>query len=302
MFTFIFRMLVCGMICLGAASQTMACDGCGSGINANYMGILPQFRQHFAGVRYSYNAVSAAHPPSLFESPGAPADQRFSKAEVWGRFYPTNRLQLFAFVPYQVNTRKEQSTLTETRGLGDITVLANYILLNTGDSGNFTARNTLSFGGGIKAPTGHFDASGNPVLQAGSGSWGAVANLIYTLRYKKSGINIEANARFNGTNSVAYRYGNAYNSGARYFYWHKRRLISFLPYAGVSIEYTEKDRSNSIVQRYTGGNGTYASAGIDVYFRRISVGISGTLPVHEQLFEGLVTTRQRISMQAIYLF
>ncbi len=282
--------------------RSYGCDVCGNTVTSNYMGILPQYRQHFVGLRYLNSTFTSQHVPSLFEESGITSSDVFHKAEVWGRFYPTNRLQLFAFVPYQQNTKTEDELITQTSGLADVSVIGNYIVVNSGDSGRFVLRNTLSVGGGVKLPTGKFDPNGNPALQVGTGSWDFTANIIYTLRYKKAGVNLDASTRFNTTNSSGYQFGNSYNSSIRFFYWYKRNRISFLPHAGLAFEYARKDQQSDMVQTYTGGSGVYAVMGADVYINKIAFGAGYTHPLSEHLFEGLVHTNRKLTVQVLYLF
>lgn len=278
-----------------------ACDVCGCAVNATYFGILPQYRQHFAGVRYMSNNFTSKQIPSLFDVENQTYTESLQRAELYGRYYPTNRLQIFAFVPYQYNTRRDGETVTENTGLSDISALVNYILINTGDSGSYTWRNTLIAGGGIKLPTGRFNSNEPASQQTGSGTFDYLLNAIYTLRYKKVGINTDVNVRFN-TSNASYSYGNRYTSSTRFFYWYKYKMMSLLPHTGLLTEYAEKDAKNNIIQKYTGGYGFYAATGLDLYLRKISIGASFTLPVHETINAGYSSTRSRVSMQVLYLF
>lgn len=280
---------------------TYACDVCGCAVNATYFGILPQFRQHFIGVRYMSNNFTSKQIPSLFDAKNQTYSESLQRAELYGRYYPTKRLQVFAFVPYQYNIRKDGGVVTENQGLSDISALVNYLVINTGDSGGFTWRNTLSIGGGIKLPTGRFNSNEAASQQTGSGTFDYLVNGIYTLRYKKVGLNADVNIRLNTSNAI-YSYGNRYTSSMRFFYWHKYKMISVLPHTGLLTEYAEKDAKNDITQKYTGGQGFYSATGVDVYLRKISIGASVILPVHETLNTGYATTRSRISMQVLYLF
>lgn len=282
------------------AKSSLACDVCGCSSNANYFGILPQFKQHFVGVRYSNLSFDSKHIPSLSGQVTNSKDI-LQRGELWGRFYPTKRLQIFAFVPYQVNLKTEEGNSTQTNGLSDISVLANYILINTGDSGHFAWRHSLSIGGGIKAPTGNFDNNGIPSLQIGTGTWDYLFNAIYTVRYKQMGVNVDANFRLNSSNNH-YQFGNRLTSSMRFFYWKKMRMSSILPHVGLMMEYAEKDIQERVIQKYTGGTGMYAASGFDVYFRKLAVGGLLALPVNENLNEGLVKTNQRITLQVLYLF
>lgn len=284
-----------------AVQAVQACDVCGCAVNATYFGILPQFRQHFAGVRYMSNNFTSKALPSLFKVKNPTYTESLQRMEVYGRYYPTNRLQLFAFIPYQYNTRTEGGAVTESKGLSDATVIGNYILFNTGDSGRMLWRNTLSIGGGLKLPTGRYDASGAASQQTGSGTVDYLLNAIYTTRYKKVGLNVDVNARFNGSNGL-YQYGNRFTSSTRFFYWHRYKSMSVLPHTGFLVEYASKDAKRNIIQKYTGGSGCYSATGVDVYFRKCSFGVAYTIPLSERLNEGYSVTESRLSAQLIYLF
>lgn len=283
--------------------KVSACDVCGVAVSGNYLGILPQFKQHFVGIRHQINSFNSKHIPSLLAEKATNASHDLlQRSELWGRFYPSNRLQVFVFIPYQYNIKKEDSVNTTAHGLSDISLMANYIIINTGDTNRLSWKNTLSVGAGIKAPTGNFDANGVPGLQLGTGTWDLLCNAIYTTRYKNWGLNMDANARINASNNGNYQFGNRFTTSARLFCWYKWKLISILPNIGLLAEYAEKDVKRNIIQKYTGGNGYYTAAGFDLFYRKVSVGATFTAPISENLNEGLVTTNYRMSLQAIYLF
>ncbi len=283
--------------------NSLACDLCGSAVTSSYLGILPQFKQHFIGVRHQLNSFESKPLASLSLGSGSNAlsTDLLQRTEVWGRFYPVNRVQLFAFVPYQINTKTEVGISETTHGLSDISILANYLLINTGDTSRLSWKNTLSVGAGIKAPTGKFDKDGVPALQIGTGTWDYLFTTIYTSRYKKWGINIDANYRLNGANEN-YQFGNRISTSLRFFYWQKKRITSYIPNLGILAEHAEKDLKNNVIQKYTGGKGFYTSLGLDLYYKKISIGASFSLPISESLNENMVNTKYRTSLQAIYLF
>lgn len=278
-----------------------ACDVCGSAVNAGYFGILPQFGNHFIGVRYLQSSFSSQELPSLFPVKHAQYSESFHRAEVYGRYFLGRRIMLFGFLPYQYNTQVKASGTLVSAGLSDITLQANYLFVNTGDSGRLNWRNTLSAGAGLKLPTGRYSSDKAASQQTGTGTLDYLLNLIYTTRYKKAGVNIDASMRLN-TAGDSYRYGNRYAAGARFFYWHNYRKLSLLPQAGIMAEHAQKDLREHVIQRYTGGQGLYALAGADVYYGRCSFGFSYTRPLSETMNEDYSRTRHRVTVQALYLF
>ena len=100
-------------------SDLLACNVCGCGVGNYHYGILPQFQKNFVGLRYRYRSYLShledghmAHHSS----------ETFQSAELWGRFYPVERLQAFVFIPYNINERQEGSKMTYLRGIGDVFV------------------------------------------------------------------------------------------------------------------------------------------------------------------------------------
>ncbi|MBP8240682.1 MAG: hypothetical protein KAX50_12000 [Saprospiraceae bacterium] len=54
--------LTAALLWVLASGQVLACDVCGCAVGGNYLGILPQFRRHFAGVRFQYRTFDSEHP------------------------------------------------------------------------------------------------------------------------------------------------------------------------------------------------------------------------------------------------
>src|SRR5690606_7301085 len=131
------------------------CNVCGCGVGTNHHGILPQFQKNFVGVRY-HNKTYRSHLG--MEHAAMYSNEHFQSVELWARFYPAKRVQVFAFLPYKINERTEGSDVLRLRGIGDASVSVNYSLINTYDSALATLRHNLMIGGGVKLPTGNFQA------------------------------------------------------------------------------------------------------------------------------------------------
>jgi len=294
-------------VCSGAAQ---ACDMCGCSAGGGYLGILPQYRRHFVGLHYSYQSFSSTHPAEADEPGPVHTKDYFRSITAWGRFYPVKRVQLFVFVPYQANKVTEPSGTTPMQGIGDIQLLANYMIINNADSGSSAWKHTLIAGGGVKLPTGKntFTNSEGIVLsnmQPGTGSWDFVANANYTIRYKGWGMNTDVLFRVPTVNRRDYRYGNRLSSGYSLFYWAKSASVSWLPQAGVRYEWSAADYSSytyGIRNPYSGGYQLYVHTGASVYLDHIGVQGLINLPVSENYAGGMVQSRARYEMQIQYLF
>lgn len=87
-----------------SSSAVLGCDICNSSAGGNLMVILPQFGNHFVGLRYQHSGFRSTHVPSLLaEGAGGASRETFHTMELFGRYYPHPRVQLMGFVPYRVS-------------------------------------------------------------------------------------------------------------------------------------------------------------------------------------------------------
>jgi hypothetical protein len=257
--------------------SSFACDG-GCTIGGNYLGILPQVHKNFFGVRYLSNTYTISNTFTHYHG-GVPethheqTDNLFQSAELWGRYTPVKGMQVFAFVPYRFNEHVMPEMTHRTRGLGDITLLANYAVLNTGDSASYALRHTLRLGGGIKLPTGAFhksEESGPASLQPGTGSTDYILTGIYTIRYKKIGFNSDVTYNLNSENSEGYQFGNRVSASSNLFYWENAGTATIMPSAGVYYEKAKADQVSGEQNTQTGGESVYANVGLSVYIGKVA--------------------------------
>jgi hypothetical protein len=267
------------------AYQSKACDVCGCSLGGNYFGILPLYNRNFIGLRWSQAKFHSYVAPTQYLQ-AQQSNDTYSKLELWGRYYVTRRIQLFAFVPYAYNDMNGTDQVVSNKGLGDINVMANYVILNTGDSTS-NLKHIVIAGGGIKLPTGEYSQTDqgkiiNRNFQLGTGSVDFNLNAVYTIRYKKIGMNIETGYKINTRNQDDYLFGNQYRASGQFFFWQSLRQLSFLPHAGVTYEQAATHRDGDVIQVNTGGTALLGSGGMDIYFKRFTVGVNFQQPVSQQ--------------------
>lgn len=282
------KKLVFTLLLAVSATAGYACDVCGCSLGSNYFGILPQFNKHFVGIRWHYSVFSAQmnHISRLLEDEYS--HDMYHQLELWGRFYVTPRVQIFASLPYSMNFMRGSHQRVTASGLGDVSLIANYTLINTGEDVGNPWRHTLLAGGGIKLPTGDFrqqdqDELVNPNFQLGTGSYDAVANLLYTVRYQKVGLNLGTTHQFNTANPEGYRFGNQWNASAQFFYWQQMKAWSVLPHVGMYYERAAMHTERDIRQVNTGGDALFAQAGLDGFYRNVSLGVTYKNPVRQRM-------------------
>lgn len=289
--------------------QAGACDVCG-GSGGSYLGILPGYQQHFIGLSFQYQQFNATHPQMAGETTAVRSQNYVRSLTAWGRFYPLRRLQVFAFLPYTYNTAVEPSQVVNMQGIGDIKVLANYMLLNTSDSSNRKLKHTLLAGGGVKVPTGKnsFVNSEGIILsnmEPGTGSWDFIANANYTIGSGKIGVNADASYKHSTTNKRGYRYGDKVNTSLMAFYKQELGNITLLPQAGMRYEHSQVDYSSyyyRIHNTYSGGAQVYTAAGMSVYIKQLALSAIINIPVWQNYAGGLVQAKPRTEMQLQFLF
>jgi len=285
--------------------SSYACDVCGCSAGNMYTGILPQFSRHFVGTRYYFRHFKTSHPTT--DGSKLLSDDVFHSWDLYARFYPHKRVQLFASLPVNYFRQTESGVTMTSFGIGDVQVWANYAILQTPDSSQKRVNQTLLAGGGLKMATGESNAYRkgeklNANMQPGTGSWDMIFNIMYTLRVKGWGFQADANARITTTNAAGYRFGNRVTGSLRGFYWARFKNWSLLPQLSLSAEYGAADRNLGATVAESGGPVTLAGAGIDVYYKRFVLGLSAQQPLYHNLGQGLTTPYQRASAQITVLF
>lgn len=266
-------------------SISNACDICGSSMGGTNMGILPQFYKNFIGINYSFKSFLTDH--TTLGSQGTwNSTEFYQRAELRSRFYLGKKVQLFTFIPFTYNTQNENDLRTTIKGFGDASVLINYNVFVTADSTSKDWRHSIQLGGGVKLPTGRYnklnsDAELNPNIQAGSGSYDLLADLIYTIRYKKWGMNINGTYNYNMTNPMGYRFGDKVSIATSFFYWGKANKIYFLPYVGMNYYYAFNDYHDASRLSQSGGTTMSVNIGLDTYLGSWTVRVRGELPVYQ---------------------
>jgi hypothetical protein len=288
--------------------STIACDICGCGVGNYYLGITPQFAKNFVGLRYrNFSYHSHIGMGKMFET-----KEYFQTAELWARYYIKPKIQLMAFIPYSFNSQTTIDNTLYINGLGDITILANYNLINTTKDTIFhKIHHTLWAGGGVKVQTGkyHYDENNssqvaNPNFQLGTGSTDFLFNLVYTLRYKNIGFTTDLTTKINTSNSREYRFGNRVNGSLSGFY--VRRInskITVMPNAGIYAEYSNFDNNKGYTVANTGGGLLATSLGLETYFfSKIALGCNYQIPITQNLGEGMLKTNDRFMLNVSVLF
>ena len=293
--------ILCVFIVLNQSS-IKACNVCSCTSMGNSIGILPQFKSHFIGIRETYRQFESVHPTSILSPIAIKSQERYYNTELWGRWYPNPNIQIFGFIPFNRFSKTENQVNTTIQGLGDISVLANYILLNTGDSSSNKFKQALSIGSGFKFASGRYNSAEFANFQLGTGSKDILFNASYTIRYQKLGVMSEFNYRLNGNNSSTYKFGNKLSINERFFYFLNLKKLALMAYSGYTFEKSNPDNLNKIKQSFTGGTARYFQVGMDAYKGKFQLGVSSIIPIQQNLGEGQIKEFPRIQINTIFYF
>jgi hypothetical protein len=298
------RRFLLAIILFVSVQQTFACEICGCSSGNYFIGPFPQFKKHFISLRYSFRH---------FDTHQASDKDQFSKdlyqtAELWGGYNIGRKWQLLAFVPYNINRQFTDDGVLKSSGLGDVSLIANYKIFNKVADTKKGKRITqkLWIGGGVKLPTGKFDADQDNIVaeannQAGTGSVDVLANAMYSLNWGNWGLNTTVNYRVNNQAS-SFKFGDRFNSSAFVFRTIDAGSVFISPNVGVSYEYLAPNKLNKVKVEATGGNSVLGAAGVEVGINKIVLGTNVQLPIFQNLSNGQTKTNVKGMVHVTFLF
>jgi hypothetical protein len=277
--------------------NSFACSICGCGGGNLYFGLLPNFKNRFIGVRYHY----AEYHTQLANDPTQFSTNHYNSTEIWGGFNIGKKFKVLGFIPYYSNKQVDDDGTTYKNGLGDITLIAQYKLLDIvrNASGNKVLQQQLWVGGGIKLPTGSFNVNVKDTsttiadinAQLGTGSIDFLLNGLYTISVGNIGVNTSATYKINTLNNDNYKYGNKFTANCIAYYKIAANKNTISPNLGVGYESVTGNMLNGTKVQYTGSHVTTALAGIEFSFTKIGLGLNAQIPMEQNFAEGQTKLR-----------
>lgn len=289
------RKLILFILLAVSMQQAKACDLCGCNSGNYFIGPMPQFNRHFIGLQYSYQRYSTI--------------LNTDKSQFSNNFFQTTNLlfgskfltdwQLFVFVPYNINYSLSDEGSRTITGLGDITVLADYNLLNikTLNKDSETVFHQLLVGGGIKLPTGKFRVDSAEIvstanMQSGTGSYDFLINSIYSFQIRSWGFNFNANYKIN-TAAEHFKFGNSLSINTFVFRTFHVDNLTISPNAGLLLESIAANSNYSQKVADTGGNNLFTALGVELRLNNLSLGTNFQIPLSSDLSNGQTIAKTR---------
>jgi hypothetical protein len=288
-----------------ASYSSMACDICGCGVGNYYIGLLPQFRHKFLGLRYHFNNFSTrmANDPTQF------SNDYYQTVELWGGWNIGTKWQVLTLLPFNINHQHTDDGNKNMSGLGDAVILFNYKLFDTRSTSNPAFSQQLWVGGGVKLPTGKFEI--DPQVQSiaavansqiGSGSTDFMLNAIYNIRIAKLGISNSVNYKINTQNRSDFRFGNKVTASSFVLYSLPVAKTIITPNLGMLYEQSASNHLQSSKVTLTGGDLLLASAGAEIGFGKTTVGFNTQLPVAQNFAEGQTKSKVKGMVHITFAF
>ncbi|MCF2443359.1 transporter [Dyadobacter sp. CY345] len=294
------------IIFLLTAQVSLACDICGCANSGSYFGLMPKSHKSVIGLRYR-----RLHFVTHADSKVLKTEEHFNVGEVYARLFPIKRVQVMAFLPYRIDKQVTSADVKKQNGMGDITVLANYNILNTfmdkETSGAFN--HTLMLGGGVKLPTGDFKFDENNTLevananfQLGTGSTDLIVNAFYTINKDQWGLATNISRKFNTANSQGYRFGDQVFGTVELYRSFNIGSISLTPSIGVYGEHADHGKQQGKELDIKGGRLLNGTAGVTFFSNKWTLGVNAQKPVAQKSASGHVVAKERLMVQVGFLF
>ena len=280
------KKLIILFLALIATFSSTACDVCGCNLSGLYFGFLPVRNTHFIGVKYSRATFHAYIDNDDYYFEDEFSDDTYQRFDLLGRFSLGKRFQVRYILPYMVNHMKGSHQNVYSSGVGDPMVMVYYSPFNTGNDLSQSIMHSLNLGVGLKLPLGEFDKEDNGELvnrnfQLGSGSLDYLLSGNYTIRYQKTGINVESSFKINSENNLEYRFGNQYNISGNTFYYFEMKKASVIPFVGIYYEQAGYHENKGIREANTGGHSLLGTLGAQVFAGKFTFNFQYQIPLKQ---------------------
>jgi hypothetical protein len=263
------------------------CDICGCSTGSYFIGPYSYFHKHFLRLRYTYRSFHTR----LKDDESQFSKDFYQTIELTGGWKIGKKWQLLAFVPFNVNKQSSDDGVNNTSGLGDITLLGNYNVINKKTTAHGRKiKQELWIGGGFKLPTGKFNADEEEILssannQPGTGSLDMLLTGTYSIRINKWGFSTNATYKINEA-AQGFKFGDRLETNIFGSYNFATRRVTYSPYAGFLFQNMQPNKIDKKLAEGTGGNSLQAAVGIEVQIQKVAFGANVQSSIAENISGG----------------
>jgi hypothetical protein len=283
------KMIITLLVLAASAVQATACDICG-GVNHLNPYLFPHLSRSYIGLSYVQQQYRLQEAGSVLE-------QSAQTMVLTGQYRLSNKFQITALLPYQFASITSGADRFRQNGLGDATLLLNYVLWQKKIK---SANHAFAIGAGLKLPTGHYNTEKGegvtaPSFQLGSGGMDYLVNASYRLKLGQFAFNALGAYKYNTANEQGYRFGDVTTIGATTIYVVRFCQVSLAPYLQAMQETHFADADDHLLQAHTKGSVLYGGGGLDLSFRQYTLGFNYQTAMRQNLMQGDLQARPRLS-------
>lgn len=278
--------------------RSFACDQCAcSGATAfNNLSV-------FSTSNYLMYRIGYA---SMHANEGAFVSSSSLSMDLAAGFALNRSLHIAANVPVRFNSFSHDADKYQFSGVGDMGCTANYIVYTNRDSMMARNKYTLSVRGGFELPTGRFNSGFREddvpaTVSTGSGSFDVLGGLRMIAKYPGISFTGDYAIKYNTVNPEFYRFGLQQSVIATASHAFKQPAITWLPYAGFSLEINSGDTYHDLAQHGTQGYAAFTSVGLECAITKWVLGVHADIPGYAA-YDTEVHLDPRCSMRIVYLW
>lgn len=237
---------------------SFACDGCNVAT-----GIINSDPVNYASFKYRNLYLSGVETPFFRHTgDGGALAETYISYELIVKHFIYKKLYLQGFLSGSETKVLSAEIDQNIIGFEDPILLMGYQSFNTYKAWQFN----YNFFGGFDFGIGAYRSSISPEYSPGSKSSDFILGTELTARFLKWGIINRSNIKKSFENNENYRFGNVYNSGLVFAFYHEKEKLLYVPNAGVSYEFDGIDFNNGRKAIYTNGNVVFMDLGLNLLF------------------------------------
>lgn len=294
---------IAGFALLLISYQSFACDVCGCAVNPGMGDVIPGVFSNYFGIRSNVRHFKSEHFSFLGEPP-IHSDEWFHTTEIYGRYSPIRRIQIFGFIPYNaVAKSKNNQEFVFANGIGDIRLKVNTLLVDKIDTVQESIFNVF-VGGTVKFATGRYDFIEDEsntfrrTMLPGTGTidYSLSADFIY--RKNNIGGIASFNYTWRGENDLKYNFGNVSFGQISGFYQLKRPTSSYMFELGLIGTNLEADYDNRFNEKqiYTEGWMISPTVKVTRFSEKWSFFVSANKAAFQDVAQGQVKQRYQFDI------
>ncbi|MFK7969800.1 MAG: hypothetical protein AB8F95_05505 [Bacteroidia bacterium] len=236
------------------------------------------------------------------------ASDRLVQVNLAGRFVVGKRSRFSLNVPFSRLSRDFEESSDPNiavKGLGDVSLMAEYQIWRSSPDSMGEHHHKVWLGGGIKAPTGAFQANKTsfflpPNFQMGTGSWDWLGSLMYQGDVAKWSWTVSAIARLSSENQLGFKLPDMTQVQGLLQRQFPAANATWVTGGGVYAEYIGTTSFLGI-NTESSGNGTYGMFNLSYVKLSWALNTSAQLPITTQYSGGNVQAKPRFTLRFSYV-